>query len=778
MLKDLWSMIPPMAKQAITKLALGTLSSEHKNARKGAAIAVSAIASIDQPKKLSPEILQVLLTANAITNINAKMSFLEALGYICEELEEGSLDEKEINEILNILVRSITPEIELPELKVMALGALQNCLRFCEKNFKNEGERGIIMTNIISCLNIGNHEIKLKATQCLLEAAKNFYDHIGGPILEHIGLLTIDSIKKIEEEDIALICLEIWSCICDEEIERQEKSSIDAPCKNYIKTASGVLLPLLLETLKNYTKDDENEWSISISSACCLSLMAKILKDVIASPIMEFISANISSPDWKLRNAALLAFTSILNGLEKTQVSILIEKALPTLIALLQDPKPQVQETAAWTFAKIAENASEVFKKVEEFDSVMAHLIPCLKNGPRISNQVCFAIHNLAESLKPQDKDKTCLMSKVYQQVMQALWENAFRVDAFAENVSLAQSSFAALTNVIQYAAPDILIYLNAVFAMLIDTFIKTMHPTFSNPGRAQDYQGLLCGALQPVCIKLGSNLPLEIAGNVINIIIESFAYRKGVYDEGIIALAGVITAVGNMANPFAAKIYPYLGQALQSPDDTILCRAGVGLLGDLARALEDKISPLLPDTIPFLLRKLQNEETERNLKVSIISVLGDLASATGKAFGPYLSDVLAMLKSASTLSTELQVDDDPDSLPYIKALKESILESYTGIIITVKELQTTSILDPYVGDLFQYLNILSGTEHADTLDFVKLLVGLVGDLANLYGKKIQPLLIAPFVMKIIDLLKKSAVKEYRQLATWAQKSVSIALKP
>lgn len=105
----------------------------------------------------------------------------------------------------------------------------------------------------------------------------------------------------------------------------------------------------------------------------------------------------------------------------------------------------------------------------------------------------------------------------------------------------------------------------------------------------------------------------------------------------------------------------------------------------------------------------------------------------------------------------------------YIKNLKESLLESYTGIVLGVKGSPATSAIDPYVNEIFQYLNLLCPQEPAPSLELSKSIAGLIGDLAEIYGIKAAPLLTQPFVERIIGLLDKSSAKDHRQLARWVR---------
>ncbi len=649
----MWVSLPAETKVALRNLALNTLASNFKNARKGASQAVAAIAALELPRKEWHEVLTILSTHAQGTNPLFKIASLETLGYICEELDKSALSEAEVDIILSAIVANVLPHIESEEIKLVAVTALHACIPFCAKNFRIEAEKNLLLTNIINCCQSKNDEIKGKAMQCLLEVVRCFYDFIGGSTLEMLGHATFAEIKKEDNEDIGLYAIELWSSICDEEIDRAKKNSSAAPCRNYIPTASGALVPLLLDALKKISSEDESGWDMSVASACCLGLVAEIVKDPIIATVIEFVGNNLTATHWKAKKAGIMAFASILRGPDKAKMNVLVSQALPSFLTLLQDEKPQVRETAAWAFTKLAEYNSEPLVVLQVFPAVMAAFIAGLRDVPKVSNQICFAIHSIAAALRPNDSQTTSLLSTVFKETLQALWENAFRGDAFGETVNLAYSSFAAFSNVVQYSANDVVLSLEPVFKMLLETFASTVRGTFAIPAKITDFQGYLCTALHPVCIKLGPKIDLKSAGDMTDLIIESFKLRKTVYDEGIQAFSGLVMAIGKDFNQFMPKFGPYLVYSLKNAEDTTLCRVAVGCVNDLSRALEEAVAPYLRELVPLLMDILRNPETDRTLKLTTITTLGDLAFSTNKMFGPYLRDLLDIMKSAAGLSLQ-----------------------------------------------------------------------------------------------------------------------------
>ena len=115
--------------------------------------------------------------------------------------------------------------------------------------------------------------------------------------------------------------------------------------------------------------------------------------------------------------------------------------------------------------------------------------------------------------------------------------------------------------------------------------------------------------------------------------------------------------------------------------------------------------------------------------------------------------------------------------MSYLRSLKLTIIECYTSIVYGLKDGGDTSIFDPYVNDVFQYMALACAAGLSDSIDSVKTILGLVGDLADLYGKKVQNLLTLPFIPHLLGLADKTVGKEYKQFSRWVKNAIAKAMK-
>lgn len=125
-----------------------TLSAANRDARSTSAQVVAAIAHIELPRHLWPDLIQVLLSNMQQENDHLKQATLESIGYICEEivlylslllltlLQEAEVLTAQANAILTAVCKGMKENNN--EVKLAACNALYNCLEFVRANFEKD----------------------------------------------------------------------------------------------------------------------------------------------------------------------------------------------------------------------------------------------------------------------------------------------------------------------------------------------------------------------------------------------------------------------------------------------------------------------------------------------------------------------------------------------------------------------------------------------------------------------------------------------------------------
>jgi importin subunit beta-1 len=147
---------------------------------------------------------------------------------------------------------------------------------------------------------------------------------------------------------------------------------------------------LLFLLTKQEEDEDEDEWNVSMAAATCLNLFAQCVGDSIVAPNVPFVEANISNEDWRYREAAVMAFGSILDGPTPDLLIPLVDQALPLLIQMMKDPVVNVKDTVAWTLGRVSDYLPQCIKPEIHLQDLITSLVLGLQDSPRIVANCCW----------------------------------------------------------------------------------------------------------------------------------------------------------------------------------------------------------------------------------------------------------------------------------------------------------------------------------------------------------------------------------------------------
>jgi|APGre2960657444_1045066.scaffolds.fasta_scaffold00364_4 importin subunit beta-1 len=135
-------------RRPFTRVALSAAAhaprTQVKEARHTAAQAVGKVGALDLAAKRWPDLVPALQGNVASPSAGVKQATLEALGYVCEDLDPSALEQAQVNVVLTAVVAGMRKEEE-PATREVATKALDNALVFAKKNFETDGERNYLM---------------------------------------------------------------------------------------------------------------------------------------------------------------------------------------------------------------------------------------------------------------------------------------------------------------------------------------------------------------------------------------------------------------------------------------------------------------------------------------------------------------------------------------------------------------------------------------------------------------------------------------------------------
>lgn len=778
-----WVSIDTSFKSQIKSMLLTSLGSSVRDARHTAAQVIAKIASIEVSRKEWPELIGTLLlnVTQQDRLPTLKQATLETLGYVCEEISYRDLVQDEVNSVLTAVVQGMNAAEQNSAVRLAAVRALYNALDFAQTNFENKMERDYIMKVICEAAVAREAEIRQAAFECLVSIASMYYPVLE-PYMQTIFDLTSNAIRG-DEEVVALQAVEFWSSICDEEIEILDyeisQSSGETSNSQFIVKALPTLVPLLLETLLKQDEDqdqDDGIWNLAMAGGTCLCLVARTVGDDIVPLVMPFVEANILKPDWRSREAATYAFGSILDGPSIEKLVPMVNAGLDFLLNAMKDEHSHVKDTTAWTLSRIFELLHIPGFSVispSNLQRIIGVLLESIRDDSHVAEKVCGAIYYLAQGY--EDATSSSPLTPYLPDIIRCLIATADRKDS--SESKLRTSAYETLNEVVRCSnlaeASNIITHLLPVIMNKLGETVEFKIMSPKDREKQGDLQASLCGALQVIIQKLSStdatkSIILQAADQIMILFLKVFACRSStVHEEAMLAIGALAYATGPEFGKYMPEFYKYLETGLQNFEEYQVCAISVGVVGDICRALDDKVLQYCDGIMTLLLKDLSSSELHRSVKPPIFSCFGDIALAIEQHFEKYISFALPMMQSAAELCAQIDSSDE-DMVEYGNQLKRSIFEAYSGILQGFKS-SKADILLPHAQHLLQFIELVAKDHNRDE-GVTKAAVGVLGDLADALGSNIKMLYKdRAFCMRLLDECLQSEDEQLKETAVWTQ---------
>ena len=787
--QEIWKKsLPVEEKNKIKLLVLSTLASSKREIRTSASTVISSISKIDTPITQTWPDLLPSLTDNAFnTDINMKLSAIEALGYVCEELTTKSIDSSNVDKIMNALIQNLTNANNSVEVVIQVLKALYYTIRLAEKNFSNKNERDIIMNAIFQ---IGgkyetNEIVIEKIAMLFIEmlSISPYYDYIEDNFSQIIKFsFNIVQKYKTSNDKLALLGLEIICCIGDEELSRSNNNiinltkvnnqhfKIEKPNKGYLSKISNDLQKLIVSNVKVPDDDeDENEWTISKACLNILNLMAQTADQQIISQffgeITNQIKNNKNNP--KERAKCWLLLGSSITSINKADTFKIISNCLNLIFAdLKQNESIKLKKCASYLILKITKIIPKIFEQ-SKLGSVIEHLTSELKNNrdQTIVGNLCQSLQNLIKTFGDLETNKSsCTISPYFEKILNNIFIDAKTdITEISTGNSTTKTSLSRLMTIgtlIDYSSHDKQTQISEViqhFLIQIESTQNEMESLISigaNKETIFQIQEYYFTLLQKLFNKYKTKIDLNFAQKIWQLTEGLFKYRQTVFEEANIALAALSRNMGVNFKPIFVLYYPYIEFSIKSYSNNSLSKSGLLSLSHCITNTQDTIQKT-EDMIKILIDVCTSNEVARGNKTIAINILGVLVLFTGENFKPYLETVMKLLFSAAQMGVNISPDADEDIVEFVKSLRYELIQTFTCIELTFNEKGANQFLTPFIQDMVAFLKSCVDDRNIQTIEILKSILSLIIDLFGIYGEEFKQLCDENFIGVFIKLIQE-----------------------
>ena len=775
-----WAACDPAVQDQARRAFLQALSSPHPNVSHTSAQVLAAYGAVDIPAKRFPQLIPTLVQGinDANTPEQMRKSALECIGYMAETLSSDEVAPEEVDQILSPLIGGMQTT-NSNTIRLAATEALKHTVDLANANFEREPEREMIMASIkTSATACDDAKVRQEAYECLTYVCELYYALLSNHIMDIFQYSTA-AIKQ-DDDEVGLKAIEFWLQVCEEEVDRNGRiadGEDDVLHLNLLKRAYPNLLPIIMEhTLTKQSEDvDDDEWNMYQAGCEFIHMLALCVTDEIVDAVLPFITRNIGSADWRLKEAAISVFGFIMEGPSDEKVHPLVRQATNSILGLTKEQNDHVSLAALWTMAQICEFHSAALAK-EEVVSLMESVMAALdRESPMLVEKASMVVINIALACEERAEEETNLLSNFFVQIMTKLLTVAIKPSL--QDTNAVHALYEAAINVVMFAAKDMYQFTKDILLECVQRLELALNPnTNTQVQEKQKLQGSLCSVIG-VCIEKYSvdDLTPELCDRIMTALLTMVKEEKNLSaSEGYFAISKLTTALEGGFTRYVEHVLPYLRRALENFQDKGTCTHVLAILGDLFRSLGPKpgeaqvahpMAPYCDDIVTRILVLLQSSDAAKTLKPEAISLFSDIVLALKKDFGRYSESVMLMLATAS--QTQLSSEDDEEHDEFVWDLREKIVEVYAAIIIAFREDNIQDQVQSHV-TAFVGFALAWGVEENHTEDITKHTVALLGDLAKAYGAPlVQQLESHESVKKIVAEAQGSDNEDLRQYAAW-----------
>ena len=784
-------------KDKVKLLVLSTLASSRKEIRTMAGTVISSICKIDSPITQTWPDLLVSLTNNTFNdNINIKLSAIETLGYVCEELNSKTIDATNVDKIMNALIQNLIKDENTKEVIIQLLKALYYAIRLAQKNFEKKEERNIIMTAIF---HIGekyseDEDVIEKIAMLFIEmlSISSYYDYIEDSFV-NIMKFSFGIFEKYKEsnEKLALFGLEIICCIGDEEVSRtnieyinlaridDEIYTLDKKSKGYFTKISTDLQNLIEKNVTLSEDDEEDAWNISRACLYILNLLVQVTDSKSIGKFYENLAKEIKNNSLSIinntnnnsqTNLAILnnrAKIWLLLGSCITKVNrIEIAKILNTnLNIIFQDISQNIslplKKSASYVILKVTKEIPKIFdsSRLGKIIGLLSTEIKNSKDNVYMAN-LCHSLQNLIKCFGDLETNKSSsVLSQYFEGILQNLFVGAEQdLQNYKSRAKTTLSRFVTIGTLIEYSSHDKQVQIKEI----IKQFLIQIELTQNNIDKLlsagydketifqiQDYYYTL---LQKLFNKYKTKIELDFAQKIWQLTESLFKYRKTVFDEANLALAALARNMGKDFEPIFKLYFPYIEYSIKSFSNISLSKSGLLALMHCITSVESNIQKT-KEIINILIEVCVSNDVARPNKTIAINIIGNVALFEGASFSPYLDTVMKLLFSAAQLGFNFGNNIDEDLIEFVKSLRYELIQAFTCIELTFNNVDN-NVLTPYIKDLFEFVKSCVIDTKIQNIEILKSILGLLLDLFGMYGGQFKELCDENFTASFIKIIE------------------------
>ena len=748
-----WQNIAMDLKKSVQDNSLGLLGDKEAAIRQSACSLVNSICIISIKDQGWPNLINILCGACKSDNIEFKISAIKTLGMIWESLpqEAFSLEEQALMENTIITLLSMPQNTNLT---LECIKGYQYFMDYIKNKFADKDYLQSSLKMLISFCNINNintEKVATKAIHTITKLIISSYDYIE-PHFKNISEFFF-MLCNGENEELAIQSYIFFTDISNDEITRKNKKF---HYKKYMQSIWDKLWICIQHSLNNRT-NQKNEQNYSRYEALYALLynLSIICDENIIDDIFAYMAAKLNDNNPMIINSAIYAFASIVETTHKNKMESVIPDSIKSIGNLFTKNCEELSMTLSWCFKQICvSHAKIIIKNRPIFKYLITTILSLLKEQSlrnKIKMRLCESIFKLATYIYDHNYQDLNIFSEYLQDLLGTLEALAYIPQSYNTEENLSQKCFEALSSLLECSTEK--------DQMLISYFMEKIYnrleeaQNLQNFGNSKDkmydFQSYLCSCVQSLCKNVILNLiklDNQKIENYFNIIENYFKIRGGVFEEGLIALSGLITLISNnQFEKLVERIMVYILYALNNYKDAKNCEYACLSLTDVIHISKEKFEPYIKQIYPLLSNIIKAEDVEKNILTLIIVVYSDLFGFVGENIWTYYEEPMNYMNQIISFSVAnhekyLNGKIDVEQYNYFIKLNDGLVDfimNVTNVLLAEDEGKQEAFKN-YIPDILDYLSVMMENQNFNpNTSYLESCITFLIALAEIYKKYI-----------------------------------------
>ena len=591
-------------------------------------------------------------------------------------------------------------------------------------------------------------EAILRITEILIEA----YDYIE-PHFRNISEFFI-VLCKGNNEFLAIQSYIFFTEIASDEIDRRNKR---LSCRKYMQSIWDILWDSIQHSLNNRTNPKtEDNYTRYNSLQELLYNLSIICDEKIIDDIFSYMGAKLNDPNPMIINSAIYAFGSILETVHENKIESVIPDSIKSLNNLFSKNCEELSLTLSWCFSKICETHSKLLLYnnglLSNLINIFLNLLQQEELNNKIKMNICDSIFNLASYTYNHNLQSLNVFSPYLRDLLQILESLAYFPQSYNIDCNLSKKCFIAISSLLECSTEKdqqlISFFMEKIYRRLDEAQNASNFP--NSKEKQNEFQSYLCLSVQSLCKNVDFNLiklDRKKIENYFNIIDNYFKMRKGVFEEGLLALSGLISLIsdGNL-DELLQRMMTYILFCLGNYTDASNCESACLSLLDLIRTAKGKFIPYIKEIYPLFNKIINAEDTKKNLFTLIIIVYSDLFGYIGNEIWEYKEmplNYMNQLINFSVRNNEKYLNNfkiEQDELNYFIKLNEGLVDFICNVASFLSNANQSlhEEFKNYLPEILEYLTtMMENSLFNPSSTYLSSAISFLIDFGQIYRKQV-----------------------------------------